>query len=72
MIRADKFRRLDYIISALNVQHRWVSPIVNALGIIVKKTKDKTIASPHIVINYVYTGDVFKYTGDVGYQREVF
>ena len=34
------------------------------MGIIVKKTKDKTIASPHIVINYVYAGDVFKYTGD--------
>ena len=42
------------------------------MGIIVKKTKDKTIASPHIVINHVYAGDVFKYTGDVGYQREVF
>ena len=42
------------------------------MGIIVKKTKDKTIASPHIVINYVYAGDMFKYTGDVGYQREVF
>ena len=34
-----------------------------------KKIKDKTIASPQIVINYA--GEVFKYTGDVGHQGEV-
>ena len=39
------------------------------MGITVKKTKDKVLASPRLVINY--EGEVFEFPGDPGHQGEV-
>ena len=39
------------------------------MGITVRKTKDTTITSPHLAINY--EGEVFEFQGDPGHQGEV-